>query len=66
MDEAYQVSGQIDLVYFVQALNQPFLVEKCIKHMKIALGENIVKSSVILASFGNTISDKEDYEDSMD
>jgi len=34
--------------------------------MKIALGENIVKSSVILASFGNTISDKEDYEDSMD
>lgn len=65
MDEAYQVSGQIDLVYFVQALNKPFLVEKCIKHMMIALGDEIVKSSVIIASFGNTISDDEDLKDSM-
>jgi hypothetical protein len=53
LEEGTKLKAGIDVVYFVQALNTPFVVEKCIKLIRVALGEEILKSSVILATKGN-------------
>jgi hypothetical protein len=64
LEEGTKLKAGIDVVYFVQALTMPFIVEKCIKLIRVALGEEILKSSVILATKGNkfNLADEEGKE----
>ena len=64
--DASKLGGGIDTFYFVQALNQPSIIEKCIILVKLALGEKIVESSIIICTKGNLVIDPAEFDEKFD
>lgn len=55
---------KINSVFLIQSLSEPCIVEKCIKCLKIAFGDEIVKSSIIIATKSNNL-DADDYHEKI-
>lgn len=64
--EGSKLNGGVDAILFVQALNNPFLVEKCIQYVKLGLGDDVLKSSILVATKGNMIADEDEFDMKMD
>lgn len=50
-----------DCIFLIQPLGEPFIIEKCIKYLKIIFGDEITQSSIIIATKSNNLD-----EDSLD